>query len=104
VNESIPPIQIWVAECKSEKERDEVLQRCERTEGCKVIFVGMTDRRLRYAAIFSLIGDVCSLPISQILDQKEHPLGPFVAMIAGFNVKLVSSEDQSSTVKIKQIG
>ncbi len=81
-------IQIWIAECKTAKERDKIAERSIKIEGCQILFTGINDEG-KYVVIKSLTGKAITTPAVEFYGYKQFPKGPHTERLVNFKLTVV---------------
>lgn len=80
-----PEIQVWIAECNTQEERDEIARRSAKIEGCAVIFRGKNDEG-KFVVIKASTGQAITTPAVDFYGYKQYPEGPRINILIGFHV------------------
>lgn len=91
--EKNPEIQIWISESKTKEERDEIVERSKKIEGCTVLFRGVNDDG-KYVVIKAMTGKAITTPAVEFWGYKQFPERPDVFQLTKFAI--------IPTIEIKQ--
>ncbi len=80
-----PEIQVWIAECNTQEERDGIADRSAKIEGCTVLFRGKDDEG-KFVVIKSSTGKALMTPAGDFYGYKPFPEGPRTEMLAKFMI------------------